>query len=122
MHRIIAITLTAALLGGGAAAQVDPTGDEPPEALQEYLDSVEDAHPERISPRLAGTALLINIVYIPARIALTAVVAVLGGLTGFLTFGNHEAADSMFRMVDGPQVITPQMLEGTERWHLGAYD
>jgi hypothetical protein len=124
-HRAIAATLLtvmAAHTAGIAVAQTYQGSDVPPEALQEYVSSVEEQGPHRPSPRLVGAAMLINLVYIPARLILTATVGVFGGLAGFLTFGDQAAADSIFSLASGPQVITPEMLEGTERWHLGAYD
>jgi len=73
-------------------------------------------------PRLAASAALLNILYVPPRIALTAVTGFLGAFTGFITFGDLAAAESIWGLTSGPQVITPEMLEGTERWHLGEYD
>jgi hypothetical protein len=73
-------------------------------------------------PRVAATAALVNIFYVPARVALTLVNAFLGGFTGFITFGDQQAADSIWALTSGPQVITPEMIEKTERWHLGEYD
>lgn len=74
------------------------------------------------SPGLAASAALLNIVYVPPRVALTAVNAFLGAFAGFITFGDKSAADAIWGLTNGPQVITPEMLEGTERWHLGEYD
>ena len=64
-----------------------------------------------------GTALLtatLNTIFIPVRVGATAVGAGLGGLTGWLTAGNHEAARSVWYVFDGPQVLQPQMLYGRE--------
>jgi hypothetical protein len=125
VHRALAATLlTVVCLRGPALAgapNYEPS-DVPPEALQEYVQSVETQGPHHPSPRLVGSAVLINLVYVPVRLAVTAVVAVLGGLTGMLTFGDQPSAQSIFALADGPQVITPAMLEGTERWHVGAHD
>ena len=74
------------------------------------------------NPRLVITAMLINIVYVPVRFALTGVGAVLGGFAGFITFGDRAAAESMWGLTDGSMVITPEMLEGTEQFHFSAYD
>ena len=101
---IIALTVLAALLAGTAVAQ------EPAPIVRSH------------DPRLAATAALLNIFYVPPRIALTALNAVFGAFTGFITFGDKAAADAIWGLTSGPQVITPDMLEGTERWHLGEYD
>ena len=74
------------------------------------------------NPRLVGTAVLINIVYVPVRLMLTAAGAFLGGFAGFITFGDRAAAESMWGLTDGSMVVTPEMLEGTERFHFSAYD
>jgi hypothetical protein len=106
--RTAAVGALVALLSTTSLAQVP---DEPP-----------FEPPPPISPRLALTAALINVVYLPLRVALTGVTAVVGGLTGFMTGGNQEASDAVFGLTNGPQVITPAMLDGRERWHLGEYD
>lgn len=64
-----------------------------------------------------GTALLtaaLNVIFVPVRVASTSVGAVLGGATGWLTAGNQQAADSVWYVFDGPQVLQPQMLYGKE--------
>jgi hypothetical protein len=101
-HAIVAAAL-ALLLCSAAAA---------------YEQPIQRTH----NPRLVGTALLINIVYIPVRLMLTAAGAVLGGVTGLLTFGDLAAAESMWGLTDGSMVVTPEMLEGTEEFHFSAYD
>lgn len=74
------------------------------------------------SPGLAATAALINVVYVPVRIALTTVGGILGGFTGFITFGDKEAAAGIWALTDGSQVITPEMLDGVEPFHWTGYD
>lgn len=74
------------------------------------------------NPRLVGTAVLINLVYVPFRIGMFALGGVLGGLTGFITLGDSAAAESMWGLTDGSAVVTPEMLEGTEQFHWSAYD
>jgi len=103
-RQIIAVTVLAAALAGTAF------GQEPAPIVRTH------------SPGLAAAAAGINILYVPPRIALTAVNAVLGAFAGFITFGDLSAAEAIWGLTSGPQVITPEMLEGTERWHLGAYD
>ncbi len=102
--RTVATGLLVALLGAGARAQ---------EAAP-----IQRSH----SPGLAAAATLINVVYVPVRFALTAVGAVLGGFTGFITFGDKAAAEAIWGLTDGSMVITPEMLEGTEEFHFSAYD
>ena len=73
-------------------------------------------------PRLALTAAFLNIGYVPLRIAVVAVGAVLGGFTGFITFGDLAAAQAVWGLTNGPMVITPEMLAGTEHWQFSDYD
>jgi hypothetical protein len=103
-HGIIAMAL-AALLATAAVAQEEP----PP---------IKRTH----NPRLVGTAVLANIVYVPVRFALFAVGAVLGGFTGFILMGDEAGAESMWGLTNGSAVITPEMLEGTEEFHFTGYD
>lgn len=103
-RRIIVAALLAAALSGTATAQ--------------ETAPIVRTH----SPGLAAAAAGINLFYVPLRIAVSAVNGILGGFTGFITFGDKAAAEAIWGLTSGPQVITPEMLEGTERWHLGAYD
>ena len=102
--RIVIAGLLVALLSGGARAQ--------------DAEPIQRSH----SPGLAAASALINVVYVPVRLAVTAVGAVLGGFTGFITFGDKAAADAIWGLTDGSMVVTPEMLEGTERFHFSAYD
>ena len=104
VRQSIAVAALVAVLAGTAAAQ------EPAPIVRIH------------DPRLAATAALLNILYVPPRIMLTAVTGFLGAFTGFITFGDLTAAESIWGLTSGPQVITPEMLAGTERWHLGEYD
>jgi hypothetical protein len=74
------------------------------------------------NPRLVGTAVIVNMVYVPVRLMLVAVGGVLGGFAGFITLGDLAAAESIWGLTDGSAVITPEMLEGTEEFHFSAYD
>ena len=105
VRRAVSIGMLVLLLGGVAVAQ-------------DTIPHIERSH----DPGLAAAAALINVVYIPVRLGLTAVGAVLGGFTGFITFGDLAAAEAIWGLTDGSMVITPEMLEGTERWHFSAYD
>lgn len=102
--RTAVVGLLVALLGAGAGAQ---------EAAP-----IQRSH----NPGLAAAVTLINVVYVPVRLALTAVGAVLGGFTGFITLGDKAAAEAIWGLTDSSMVITPEMLEGTERFHFSAYD
>ncbi len=73
-------------------------------------------------PRAALTAALMNIVFLPVRLPLTVLGAEIAGLTGFLTAGNEHAANDVFGLVDGTQVITPAILEKKEPFRVSAYD
>jgi hypothetical protein len=87
-------------------------------ALAQQSPKIERSH----NPRLVGTAVLINIVYVPFRLVLLAAGGVLGGVTGLITLGDLAAAESMWGLTDGSAVVTPEMLEGTEEFHFSAYD
>jgi len=73
-------------------------------------------------PRVGLSALVINAFYIPFRFPVTVAGAVVAGATGWLTAGNQHAADDVFGLVDGTQVITPAIIENRERFSFGAYD
>jgi len=73
-------------------------------------------------PRVGLSALVINAFLIPVRFPVTVVGAALAGTTGFLTAGNQHAADDIFGLVDGTQVMTTDIIEGRERFTWGAYD
>ncbi|MEO8604786.1 MAG: hypothetical protein ABI629_19610 [bacterium] len=69
-----------------------------------------------------GTALAtaaLDVIFVPVRVGVTAVGAALGGLTGWLTAGNRDAARSVWYVFDGPQVLQPDMLYGKEAVALG---
>jgi len=74
------------------------------------------------SPGLAATAALINLVYVPTRMMLIAAGGFLGGFTGFITFGDKAAAEGIWGLFDGSAVVTPEMLDGAEKFHWSAYD
>ena len=104
VRRVVAVAVLAAVLAGSAGAQE-------PAPVARTRD-----------PRLAATAVILNIFYVPVRFTLTAVGAVLGGFTGFITLGDREAAQAIWGLTDGSMVITPEMLQGTEQFHFSAYD
>jgi len=101
-HLIAAVTVACAMLyAGSVRAQLQPAEVRNPD------------------PGTALAAAALNIVFVPVRVGVTAIGAGLGGLTGWLTAGNHEAANSVWYVFDGPQVLQPDMLYGKESVALG---
>ncbi|MDX2169678.1 MAG: hypothetical protein SF182_21595 [Deltaproteobacteria bacterium] len=88
-------------------------------AAEEELDPTVK-HRDR-SPGTALGAMAINVVYLPLRLATTFMGAELAGITGFFTAGNIDAANDVFDLVNGSQVITPKMLEGKDEFRISAY-
>ncbi len=70
-------------------------------------------------PGFALAAAALNVFYFPVRFAFTVVGAELAGITGFLTAGNQEAAGDVASLFDGSQVITPEIVEGSEPLRFG---
>jgi len=70
-------------------------------------------------PMSALAAAGLNIFYFPVRFAFTVVGAEIAGVTGFLTAGNTEAAGDVASLFDGSQVITPDIVDGTEPLRFG---
>jgi len=77
-------------------------------------------HRER-HPGASVAAALLNVVYLPLRIVTTLIGGGLAGITGFLTAGDEPAANDVFDIFNGSQVITPRMLEGKEDFHWSGY-
>jgi hypothetical protein len=102
--RSLAVGVLVALLGSGAVAQ----------------ESAPIARTH--DPVLATCAAMIDVVYLPFRIATTLVGGVLGGFVGFITLGDRAAAESIWALSDGSQIVTPEMLEGVEPFHWTGYD
>jgi hypothetical protein len=73
-------------------------------------------------PRVGLSAMVINAFFVPLRFPVTVAGAVAAGATGWLTAGNRNAADDVFGLVDGTQVITPAIIENRERFSWSAYD
>lgn len=109
-RRGAAVALLTILLAAGArAAQPTPIKDP----------GVETHEP---NPGLALAAVGLNLLYLPVRLPLTVLGAALGGLTGFMTFGGQHAAEDVFGLVDGTQVIDVRVLEGREPFCIGRLD
>ncbi|HVM95386.1 MAG TPA: hypothetical protein VMT89_03305 [Candidatus Acidoferrales bacterium] len=68
---------------------------------------------------IAVAAAMFNVVYVPARLALTTVMAGLGGVTGWLCGGDYQTSRALLDATDGQAYITPDILEGRERLRFG---
>jgi len=68
-----------------------------------------------------GTAVL-NLVYVPVRLAVSAVGLTASSLTGWLTAGNQNAADDTWNVFRGQAFLTPSILEGKERLRVGPWE
>lgn len=73
-------------------------------------------------PGLAAAAAAINVVYMPLRLTTTLTCGILGGLAAFLTFGDKSAAEGIWEITNGSQIVTPDMLAGTERFRWTGLD
>ena len=86
----------------------------------------QEARVEDVTPhpaQAAGIGLLaamVNVVYFPVRLAVTAVTAEVGGLTGWLTGGDAPSASAIWGATDGQAYIKPAILEGRERLRFGS--
>jgi hypothetical protein len=82
------------------------------------LEPVVRRQPHPGSSALAAAA---NVVFMPVRFALAGVGGVLGGLTGWLTAGNENAARDIWGLppFDGQTYLQPQMLYGEEPLMIG---
>ena len=105
-RRIAATVVLASLLASGAHAR-DESATEPA---------------REPNPRAAISAALLNLVYLPVRLPLTVVGAFFAGAPGFLTFGGTHAANDVFGLVDGTQVIDEHVIEGREPFCIGRLD
>ena len=102
-HMIVTLVAAALLWTGAASAQMDPAETREP-------------HPGSAALAAAGT-----VVFMPIRFALVAVGGELGGLTGWLTAGNQNAAHDIWRLppFDGQTYLEPEMLYGEEPLMIG---
>lgn len=100
-HLALGVAAPVLLCVGLARAQMQPA---PPPA----------SHPG--SALLAATG---NIVFVPLRLAVTAVGAGLGGLTGWLTAGNKQAARDIWHLTDGQGYLEPATMYGAEPVEIG---
>jgi hypothetical protein len=86
-------------------------------------DSEEFALMEAYEPSVGAVlgSFAINLVYVPVRFAITVVGGVLGGLEGVMSAGDTHAAEKIWQLTNGSQVITPEMLEGRQQWTFSGY-
>jgi len=104
----VAVAVLATMSGAGRAWGVE----------QNPQLELAPAHPaERAGVSLAAAVL--NVIYFPARFALTIVTAELGGFTGMMTGGDRRAAEAVWDATEGQGFITPAMLEGREPMRFG---
>ena len=68
-----------------------------------------------------GTAVL-NLVYVPVRLGVTAIGLTASSLTGWLTAGNQNAANDTWNVFRGQPLLTPSILEGKERLQVGPWE
>ena len=73
-------------------------------------------------PGAALSAVVWNIVYFPVRFVGFIIGAELGGVTGFMTAGNLQAAQDVWGMFDGQGVISPEIVRGEEPIRIGQTD
>lgn len=62
-----------------------------------------------------------NLVYFPVRLAVTAVTAGLGGLTGWLTGGDKPSSRAVWNATEGQAFINAAMIEGRESLRFGPW-
>jgi len=105
--RIALVAVAGAMLYGAAA--------------QAQMSPVQPREPRPGSSALAATG---NIVFMPVRVAVTSVGAVLGGVTGWLTAGNVDAANDIWHLppFDGNMYLQPEMMYGGEPVRFGQYE
>jgi len=81
-------------------------------------DDLLPEEPER-RPGAALTAAFGNLVFLPVRLGLTIFGGLLGGFTGFMTAGNYEAADDVWNLFEGQNILTPDIVDGKEALRFG---
>lgn len=104
----LTVVVGAMLCVSSAPAEMSPAQMAPIERRQ--------PHPGAAALAAAG-----NILFMPVRVALAAVGGVLGGVTGWLTAGNLNAAHDIWRLppFDGQTHLQPEMMYGEEPLMIG---
>lgn len=113
LYRLLPVIVLAATVSAASAA---------PLSTEMYPDSQNSRllGYEPSAGAIAG-AVALNLVYVPVRFAVTVVGALLGGLEGLMSAGDQGAAQTIWRLTDGSQVITPAMLDGRQPWTFSGY-
>lgn len=90
-------------------------------SAQAQLAPVQNREPQ---PGAAALAAAGNIIFVPVRFVLAAVGGELGGLTGWLTAGNKNAAHDIWRLppFDGQIFLQPEMMNGEEPLDVGTLE
>ncbi len=113
LKRVVVVLALIGLCGSGASAAQDAglygTHAQLPQAREPV-------------PGASMLAALGNFVFIPVRVAWTTIGAGLGGLTGFMTAGNHDAASDVWGMFEGQNILTPDVVQGKEPLQFGSYE
>ena len=108
------VFVRAALVAALALAIVGPASAEP-----YYGGTAAPPKPRDPQPVASASAAAFNTVFTPIRFAVTVVGAALGGLTGFLTAGDIDAADDIWGLFDGQNFVTPAIVSREEPLRLG---
>lgn len=107
MHKLSRMVVLVALMAIGAgsawAEQGVPRNREP-------------------EPQAAIAAAVANVVFIPIRMGISVIGGELGGLVGFLTAGNRDAAHDVWDLFQGQSIITPDMAAGRESLEFGTLE
>ena len=101
LGRAIAVLAVAALFASAAAAD-------------ELFPQEEERTPGAALAAAAG-----NIVFLPVRMAISLVGGGLGAATGFMTAGNYDAADDVWHLFRGHNILTPEIVQGKEAPRFG---
>jgi len=73
-------------------------------------------------PTASLVAAMGNFLFMPPRLAVTAIGAELGGITGLMTAGNTEAAEDVWGLFSGQAILTPSIVQGEEPLEFGVYE
>lgn len=74
------------------------------------------------TPEAGIAAAVANVVFIPVRLGVSLVAGELGGMVGFLTAGNRNAAEDVWYQFRGQNIITPEMASGHETLEFGSLE
>lgn len=85
-----------------------------------YADDLPRYHEP--APGAAVGAAFLNVVQVPARLAVTTLIAGLGGFTGFMLGGDRQSAWDVWNLGGGDQVVTPEMLQRRQAYRFTSFD